>query len=236
MLTRIGLVVVSLHLMIGSAHGATITLNGYLDVSTNAALIASDGYQDFQTARFANNDEIARNVALYAFTVTTAGTFEFDSVGWAAGGAEPFFTIFAGAGTAATFLDSNFFIPAIDFNLSRTLAVGNYMLALGVWQNLSFAENNPDLDPTLGDAFTALGDPGRLGNAYYELGISSDDGVGEVGPSGVVPPRPTPVPEPSSMLLLGAGLAGLMSPARKRMSQRRYSSTALQCPHEGANP
>ena len=227
MLTRFGLVVVCLQLLVGSAHGATVTLNGYFSASTNEALIASDGYQDFQAARFANDGEIARNVALYAFTVTTGGTFNFDSFGWAAGGAEPFFTIFTGTGTAATFLDSNLFIPAIDFSLSRTLSVGNYMLALGVWQNMSFAENNPDLDPTLGDAFTALGDPGRLGNAYYELGISSDDGVGVAGPSGIVPPDPTPVPEPSSVLLLGAGLAGLISNARKRMSKRQYPSTAL---------
>ena len=155
-------------------------------------------------------DEVARNVALYTFRSPRSA--RLTSTAWVpAGGAEPYFTLSAGAGAAATFLDSNFFDPKIDFSLSRALAAGDYMLTLGVWQNMSFAENNPDSDPTLGDAFTALGDPTRLGNAYYELRISSDDGVGEADPGGIAPgPGPAPVPEPSTVLLLGTGLAGLI--------------------------
>lgn len=214
MLTRIVLSVVCLQLLAGSARAATITLNGFLNDSTNTTLVASDGYQDIQAARFANDDEVARNVALYAFTVTTGGTFFFDSFGYAAFGAEPYFTLFEGAGAAATFLDSNFFDLMIDFSMSRALAAGDYMLALGVWANMSFAENNPDLDPTLGDAFTALGGPGLLGSAYYELRISSDDGEGSAGPGSIDPI--TPVPEPSALLLFGTGLGGLIATARKR--------------------
>jgi len=56
----------------------------------------------------------------------------------------------------ATFLDSNYFDPNIDFSLTRALPAGTYMLALGVWVNMSFAENNPDAVPSLGDGFTAL--------------------------------------------------------------------------------
>ena len=204
MFTRIGLAVLCLLLLAGSAGAATITLSGFLDDSTNAALIASDGYQDFQAARFATDDEVVRNVAMYTFTVTTGGTFSFDSFGWALGGAEPYFSLFEGAGASATFLDSNVFDPSIDFSLSRALVAGDYMLALGVWSNMSFAENNPDADPTLDDAFTALGDPSRLGSANYELRISSDDGVGSADPGGI---RFRPGPHASAGTL-GAAAAG----------------------------
>ncbi len=94
------------------------------------------------------------------------------------------------------------------------------MLAIGVWQNMSFAENN--LDGTLSDGFTALGDPGRLGNYYYALNVSSDDGAFDAVPAtDLGGGGPTPVPEPSSMLLFGAGL-GVM--ARRWTSRRSWSS------------
>jgi len=220
------LVAVLTLLAAASAHAGPVTLSGYFNDALNAALIASDGYGDLQAPRFGNDDEIARNVALYALTVDSPDTFYFDSFGYGAGGAEPFFSLFAGSGTAATFLDSNFFIPAIDFSLSALLPAGDYMLALGVWVNQSFAENSPDADPTLGDGFTALGDPSKLGNYYYELLVSSDDPdtTFDVTDAGDLPPGGggggTPVPEPSTLLLMltGSGLVGL---ARARWRARR---------------
>jgi hypothetical protein len=41
--------------------------------------------------------------------------------------------------------------------LAFTLPAGNYLLALGTFANMAFAENNPDADPTLGDGFIGLG-------------------------------------------------------------------------------
>ena len=207
--------VVGMVLVVGAGTGraASVTVSGYFNDAANPALAASDGYLDLRAARFGDDDEIARNVALYELTVTTAGLLSFDSAGWAAGGAEPYFTLFEGSGVMATFLDSNYFDPNIDFSLTRALPAGTYMLALGVWMNMSFAENNPDAVPSLGDGFTALGDPTRLGTYYYELAVSSDDGIFEDPvPSGDL--RNTPAPEPSGLLLMAVGALGVL--ARRR--------------------
>jgi hypothetical protein len=92
------------------------------------------------------------------------------------------------------------------------------MLAMGVWLNMSFAENFPDADPTLGDGFIALGDPSRLGFVdpyYYELRVSSNDGIfDDPVPSGSTDPH---IPEPSTLALIGIGLVGLAR-ARRRLA------------------
>lgn len=205
-------------LVIGVGGVEAASISGYLDDSGNLALAASDGYQDLRAARFGNDDEIARNVALYELTVLSEGTFSFSSLGWAKGGAEPYFTLFAGSGLAAAFLDSNGLSDpfTIDFSISRFLQAGTHMMALGVWENMSFAENNPDLDPSLADGFTALGDPGRLGNYYYEVVISSADAeFEEPRPAGDLR-NPTPAPEPSALLLIACGASGALARVRRR--------------------
>ena len=165
--------------------GAT-TLAGNLGDSGNAALVGSDlGAPDFTDA-----NAIADNVALYVFNVTVAGTVDIASTGFAAGGIDPYFTLFTGSGNTATFLDSNY-AQAIstggDFTWSGTLGVGIYEIALGAFENMSFAENLGS--GTLGDGFIFLGDPNSLGDGSYSLTLS------------------TPVPEPTGSWLMGVGLA-----------------------------
>jgi len=214
---RIAALTWGLFLCAGNASATTVS--GYLDDSTNTALVGSDGDQDLQAARFGDDGKIARNVAVYELTVSNAGTVSFVSSGYLHGGAEPYFTLFQGSGTGATFLGSNLSDFNIDFSLPYSLNAGSYMFAIGVWMNMSFAENNPDADPTLGDGFTALGDLGRLRSYYYELDIASaDGGVFTINPAtGIITP-PQPVPEPSTWLLMGFGLLAL-GVARR---QRRY--------------
>jgi hypothetical protein len=79
---------------------------------------------DLGAPAFGDDNDIALNVALYALSVTTAGTFGFESFGHAAGGVEPYFTLFAGSGDAATFLESNLFDPLIDFSISGVALAG----------------------------------------------------------------------------------------------------------------
>jgi len=163
---------ISAVMLSGVAEGAPVILTfaGYFNDSGNSALVGSD----LGAAGFADDNAIANNVALYDLTVPANSTVTFASVGYSLGGAEPYFSLFAGTGNAATFLDSNYYIPAIDFSFSRSLNAGSYRLALGVWLNMSFAENNPDPNPTLGDGFTGLGVPMGLGDYYYELTVTLD--------------------------------------------------------------
>lgn len=60
---------------------------------------------------------------IYSIIVPIGGTVNFLNRGFAAGGADPYFTIFQGTGPSATFLGSNYmqtFSTEGDFNLSFT--------------------------------------------------------------------------------------------------------------------
>lgn len=175
-----------------AAASYAVTFSGYVNDATNPALVHSD----LGAPLFADDWEIANNVALHTFSVAAPGSYNFDSNGFAAGGIDPYFTLFSGTGPTATFLASNYdqaFSTGGDFLINLALAAGDYTIALGTFANMSLAENNPDADPSLGDGFTFLGGPGFLGNYYYELSLD----IGE----------PPPVPEPGSLLLLLTGLA-----------------------------
>jgi hypothetical protein len=194
-----------------TAQAAVITFSGYFDDAANPSLVASD----LTAALFGNDNDIANNVALYDLIVPVGGTVTFESFGYAAGGAEPFFSLFAGSGGGATFVASNALIWDIDFSMDVPLAAGAYRVAVGVWLNQSFAENNPDADPTLSDGFIGLGVPNGLGNTYYEVQVTT----------------PTEVPEPAALWLTGAGLVAfsrrwILSAAfrRGRQHQHRRSS------------
>lgn len=174
------------------AGAATVTLSGNLNDPTNLSLVGSD----LGLALFGDDWEIANNVALYDLNVAVGGNVTFDSNGFAVGGADPYFTLFLGNGTGATFLGSNYdqaFSTGGDFLLTYLLAAGDYVVAIGAFANLSLAENYGT--GTLNEGFTALGVPQYLGSTYYELGISLPDSQ--------------PVPEPSTLLFLGLGLGGI---------------------------
>ena len=169
-----------------SMAAASTTYSGNLGDSGNGALVGSDlGAPDFTDA-----NSIADNVALYTFTVNHAGAASIVSTGFAGGGVDPYFTLFAGSGGSATFLDSNYAQATStggDFTWTGSLGVGTYEIALGAFENLSFAENLGS--GSLGDGFIFLGDPNSLGSGAYSLTLS------------------TPVPEPGSAWLLAVGLA-----------------------------
>ena len=172
--------------------GAT-TYAGNLGDAGNAALVGSDlGAPDFT-----DDNAIADNVALVTFTTNT-GLVSIVSTGFAGCGVDPYFTLFSGSGGAATFYDSNYLQATStggDFTWTGTLAGGTYEIALGAFENMSFAENLGS--GTLADGFIFLGDPNSLGNGSYSLNVT------------------TAVPEPSGALLLVFGVAALATRIRR---------------------
>ena len=198
---RIALFTVLLALTAGVAHADTIMFSGYFNDAGNAALLGSD----LGPPLFGDDWEVANNVAVYEVNLPFGGNATFDSNGFAFGGADPYFTLFSGVGAAATLLYSNFdqaFSTGGDFLYVLPLAAGDYTVAMGVFANMSFAENYGA--GTLGDGFIGLGEPYLLGNYYYELGVTRPD-----------EPVP-PIPEPGTLLLIGSGLAGCARLRRKR--------------------
>jgi hypothetical protein len=161
-----------LHLcFIGVTEVQAITLSGYLNNPANTALVGSD----LGAPLFGDDFEIANNVALHVISVPVGGPVTFVSKGFAAGGIDPYFTLFQDAGKSATFMDSNYtqaFSAGGDFTLSVTLSPGNYTVAIGAFANMSFPENLGT--GTLGDGFISLGEPYALGRTYYyelEVGL-----------------------------------------------------------------
>jgi hypothetical protein len=197
---RIALVTVLLALVAGAAHADTITFSGYFNDAGNGAL----RWSDLGPPLFADDWEVANNVAIYEVNLPFGGNATFDSNGFAAGGADPYFTLFSGLGAAATFLYSNYdqaFSTGGDFLYVLPLMAGDYTVAMGVFANMSFADNYGA--GALGDGFVGLGEPYLLGNYYYELGVTRPD-----------EPVP-PIPEPGTLLLIGSGLAGCFARRKK---------------------
>jgi hypothetical protein len=164
---RLLFMVFSIFLII-SGEAQAVTFKGYLNNPGNTALMGSD----LGPPLFADDFEIANNMALYVISVPISLTVNFRSRGFAAGGVDPYFTLFQGTGNSATFLGSNYsqaFSTGGDFNLSFPLTPGNYTVAMSDFANMSFAENLGT--GTLGDGFIGLGEPDTLGTYYYELEI-----------------------------------------------------------------
>lgn len=184
-----------LALCMAAASVSAQVFSGRLDDPANAALVASD----LGAASFAEKIATANNVAVYDFTVALPGTVTIISTGFATGGIDPYFSLFAGSGGAATFLASNCdqaFSTGGDFSYATSLAAGVYRFAIGAFANLSFAENFGG--GTLSEGFTGLGAPASIGDTSYRVVVTAA------------------VPEPSQWALL---LVGVVAVASRRALQ-----------------
>ncbi|MBL0151750.1 MAG: DVUA0089 family protein [Ideonella sp.] len=187
----------------GPASASAVTFSGKLDDATNTALVASD----LGIAQFSDERAKANNVAMYALTVPVGGSVGFTSTGYSAGGIDPYFTLFRGIYSAtATFVASNY-IHALalggDFTQTETLSAGDYTVAIGTFENLSFAENLGS--GFMADGFIGLGGAGYFGDGSYMLTVTLPDS------------QTAPEPEGASLTLTAALAAVLAS--RRRKSQ-----------------
>ena len=186
----------------GPVLAAVVTLSGELDDTANTALVASD----MGAALFTDDLATANNVALYVLHVAVGGSVNFTSTGFAPGGIDPYFTLFSGTDRAtATFRESNYVHAQTvggDFTQDVMLSAGDYTVAIGVYSNLSFAENYGN--GFLAEGFTALGGPSFFGDGSYVFTITTPDAT-------------TTVPEPGSALLcLSAALAAVWTTRRRK--------------------
>lgn len=185
------------------AQAAFIGFSGALDDPGNAALV----FYDLGPAQFTDDLATANNVALHSFNVALGGVARISSTGYAAGGIDPYVTLFSGSDrTSATFVVSNVDNATTlggDFDLDILLAPGDYTLAIGAYQNMSFAENSGGV---LGDGFIGLGGPLFFGDGTYALGITLPDGG--------------TVPEPGGAGLVLAALLAAAAASRRARRQR----------------
>jgi hypothetical protein len=188
----------------------TVTVSGYLNDPANLYLIGSDLWADANTPpapSFTDDYAVANNVALYLISFAAPSTVSFVTHGFLAEGIDPYFTIFSGGDGTATFLDSNYvqaFSTGGDISQTMNLAAGSYFVALGVFANMSFAENLGG--GTLQDGFTGLGGPVFMGSTYYELDITDRT------------PGSTDTPEPGAWIC-GPSLGLLYLLRRRRLMQ-----------------
>lgn len=179
--------VIALTLAGGMAQAAVETLSGRLDDATNTALIGSWGAPPVFTADPLDSSE---NVALYNFTLAASQTVRFESQGYAAGGIDPYVSLFSGTGGPATFVRSFSGSAVGDFDETVLMLAGDYTIAIGLYMNMSFAENYGA--GMLADGFTGLGGS-VFGDGSYRLVLTTSD--------------VRPLPEPGTLWLLPIALA-----------------------------
>lgn len=183
----------------GLAQAAVQTLSGRLDDAANPALIGSFGSPPVFTADPLDSVE---NVALYGFTLAANQSVRFESQGYAAGGIDPYVSLFSGTGAPATFVRSFAGAAVGDFDETVMLLAGDYTVAIGLYMNMSFAENYGG--GTLGDGFTGLGGS-DFGDGSYRLLLTTSDVVQRL-------------PEPGSLglLVVAFGAAALVGRKARR--------------------
>lgn len=190
------------------AHAASRSLTGALDPSDPNDVLRVP-------FTFAGGAFLAQSYGFGGSGAAPGGTNAAGSV-IAAGGFDPYFSLFEGTGASATFLASNDDGPCPpangtvacrDSQLDLTgLAAGSYTLAVSVFDNFSFAENQGS--GTLGDGFIGLGN-------YFDedlLAFTTSAYAVDLSANGLVITPTTPVPEPATwaLLLAALGVGGLV--------------------------
>jgi len=193
---------------------------------------------------FTGNFNNINDVQLFTFTVgassnvvlrtwSYAGGVNAQGQTIAAGGFDPILALFQGTGATATFIDENddgddSAVPADPItgaHYDTYLAVNN--LTPGVYTVSIMDFDNHAVGSTLGAGFTggALPDSYCTGSGTYcdftghsRASHWAFDVLGVESATTPDQPPTSPVPEPSTIALLGSGLVGLARFARRRLS------------------
>jgi hypothetical protein len=164
------------------------------------------------------------NVMLFNFSLLSNSSVNISTSSYAAGGFDPTLTLFDSTGV---FIDQNQDISSIDnFDsfMSDTLLAGSYIVALTQYDNFPIADDiNNKL---LSDGFTQQGAGNFTGPEFLLPGAPGSfiniDGLQRTSQWAVnievldAANNPATVPEPSTLLLLAAGFAGMCALQRLR--------------------
>jgi hypothetical protein len=207
----------------------TKVLIAVLALSVSSAVCRADNFS------FTGNFSDINDVQLFTFSVGATSTVTLRTYGYAGGtnsagqsiaqgGFDPILALFRGTGPTAVQIGQNDDgncgdVPAdsvtgacYDTYLQLTgLDAGDYTVSIQDYAN--FANG-----PTLGDGFdngaltggTFLDATGANRDSHWAFDVMGVESAGT--------PPTSPVPEPSSIALLGTGLAGLVTAVRRRMS------------------
>ena len=190
------------------------TFSGRLDPATNPNLVAWnwDPLNPVYVAPIAGPSDADRayNIAVHSFAVAAPAAVSFSSLGYGLGGFDSVVSVFQGSGNSAVYLHHELSpLPVGDFTFDLNLIAGNYTLAVSMYLNEPCADGFCFVNGEFGDGFTNLVnfdpfDPSRTDPLFYKVEVT-----GNVAP----------VPEPSLVVVVALGMAGIV--ARRRLVRRK---------------
>lgn len=168
------------------------------------------------------------SVEIFNFTTDATSNITLFSSSWDDGGVDPMLGLWSNNGEMLAFQDDiyeegtafsngvSYDYGEFDVFFTHTIGAGSYFITLSTWPNYPFNYFSDEIAVLFSDGFDFDGEE-DISISDWSNGTETSDYVFHllVNPAQL---PPSAIPEPSTMLLLGVGLAGLAL-ARKRLNK-----------------